>query len=54
MIYEAQIVLRRDDPVKLAADFEAISAFIKQREQMGSHAAEQDPVSAAERILRQS
>lgn len=31
MVYEAEIVIRREDPRVLIADFEAVSALLQQR-----------------------
>jgi hypothetical protein len=54
MTYEATIVIRRDNAQQLVTDFEAISAFVEQRNRAatarGVHA--DAAVRGAERILR--
>lgn len=54
MVYEAQIVLRRDSPERLVADFQAITSFIDRLnsgEQPPTLETPVDAVRAAERIL---
>jgi hypothetical protein len=54
MTYEATIVIRRDNAQQLVTDFEAISAFVEQRNRealtRGIHP--DSAVRGAERILR--
>ena len=50
MTFEAQIVVRRDNPEQLAADVRAISEFIERRN-ANQRARPFDAVMAAERIL---
>lgn len=54
MVYEAQIIIRRDSAQELIREYEALSAFIEQRNaaRSGSSRGSANAVSAAERIVR--
>ena len=50
MVFEAQIILRRDNAQQLMDDYAAVSAFLEQRK-VARNAQPLDAVMAAERIL---